>query len=160
MTQPTKETLRAAVKEAEAELSRVRAARAEGEADGSHERVTEATTALERARVAAWVFEATGQVHGLVVRDDEVVGSVAVKIPGGSSQEARAKLVDAAVVEALADKAASIGAIVAAAPGRFTRERPGRDDEGRTVLDVRGRLEGDRLVPAVSRASSKASRRR
>jgi hypothetical protein len=35
----------------------------------------------------------------------------------------------------------------------YTKEKPGRDDEGRTVIEVAGRVEGDRLVPAVSRAS-------
>ena len=43
--------------------------------------------------------------------------------------------------------------MLAAQPARYTKERPGRDAEGRTVLEVAGRVEGDRLVPAVSRAS-------
>jgi hypothetical protein len=43
--------------------------------------------------------------------------------------------------------------ILSTVPSRYTRERPGRDAEGRTVLDVSGRAEGDLLVPAVSRAS-------
>ncbi len=154
MTAHTKESVRAAVKAAEAELSRVRAARAEADPNASSpERVARATEDLERARIAAWVFEATGDVHGLVVRDTDVLGSVPVEIPPGTGQEARAKLVDDAVGGPLGDRASELGAILAAAPSRFTRERPGRDAEGRTILDVRARLEGDRLVPAVSKAS-------
>ena len=43
--------------------------------------------------------------------------------------------------------------VLAAAPERFTRERPGRDAEGRTILDISARVEGDTLVPAVSKSA-------
>jgi hypothetical protein len=43
--------------------------------------------------------------------------------------------------------------VLSATPSRYTRERPGRDAEGRTVLDVAGRVEGDLLTPAVGKGA-------
>ena len=154
MSAHTKESLRAEIKALEAELSRVRAARAQADPTSKpEERVARATLALENGRIALWVFEVIGDIYGLVIRDDDVIGSIPVKIPPGISHEERARLIDDAVVGPLNERASEMGAIIAASPSRFTRERPGRDAEGRTILDVRARLEGDRLIPAVSKAS-------
>ncbi len=153
MTVYTKESLRASMKAAEVELSRIRGARSIEGSDITPARIAQATEALINARIAVWVFDATGDAHGLVVRDDQVMGSIPVKIPPGVSQEERARIIDDAVVGPLQARADETGVVLAAAPSRFTRERPGRDEEGRTILDVRAQLEGDRLVPAVSKAS-------
>jgi len=95
----------------------------------------------------------TEETHALVAKDGRVTGSIAIRVAPGSSHEARAKLIDDTLAEPLAEAATALGTVLAAAPSRFTRERPGRDPQGRTILDVAGRAEGDRLVPAVSRAS-------
>ena len=46
-----------------------------------------------------------------------------------------------------------LGLVVSASPSRFARERPGRDEGGKTVLDVTGRAEGDVLVPGNAKNS-------
>ena len=82
-----------------------------------------------------------------------VAGSIAVLIPPGISREKREGLIEAELSGKLTNAAESLGVVLAAAPMSYTKEKPGRDDEGRTVIEVAGRVEGDRLVPAVSRAS-------
>ena len=79
--------------------------------------------------------------------DDILTGTLSIHLPPGISSEARAKLVDDALAEALDAETSKLSIVLAASPSRFVRERPGRDGEGRTVLDVSGRVEGDRLVP-------------
>lgn len=108
---------------------------------------------VEAAKTALEIFKKTGSRRGLVAERGRVVGSIAVLIKPGASREDRSKAIDEALTEPLATAASELGAVLAAAPERFTRERPGRDSEGRTVLDVAGRVEGDNLVPAVSKAS-------
>lgn len=108
---------------------------------------------VDAAKTALDIFKKTGSRRGLVAESGRVVGSIAVLIKPGASREDRSKAIDEALSEPLAAAAAELGAVLAAAPERFTRELPGRDKEGRTVLDVVGRVEGDNLVPAVSKAS-------
>jgi hypothetical protein len=100
----------------------------------------------------------TDAAHGLVHGEGRVTGTIAVRIPPGTSHEARARLIDDELAEPLANAAAALNVVLAAAPSRYARERPGRDAEGRTVLDVAGRVEGDLLMPAVSAASKKLRR--
>jgi hypothetical protein len=108
---------------------------------------------VEAARTALDIFTTTGSPHGLLAKDGRVVGSVAVTIPPGASREDRSQAINDALAEKLAEAAQKLGAVAAAAPERYTRERPGRDAEGRTILEVAGRVEGDALVPAVSKAA-------
>jgi len=110
---------------------------------------------VEAARVALALFEKHGSPYGLLATEGGVTGCVAVSIAPGTAQEARRQLIDDAVTASLADAARELGVVLAASADRFTRERPGRDAEGRTVLDVAGRVEGDRLVPAVSSRAAK-----
>lgn len=159
--------LQNALKEAEAEVKRVReknSALSEAFRNDPSESnrailkrgalaLSSAKEGVDAAKTALAVFEKTGTPHGLLAKDGKVVGSVALKIPPGTSHEKRIQLIDELLTDPLNDAANDLGAVLAAAPERFTRERPGRDDEGRTVLDVVGRVEGDRLVPAISRAS-------
>lgn len=107
----------------------------------------------EVARTAIEVLRRTGSPYGLLAEGGRVLGSVAVLIKPGASREERSKAIDEALSDALSDASRQLGAVLAATPERFTRERPGRDAEGRTVLDVAGRVEGDNLVPAISKAS-------
>lgn len=152
---------------AEAEVSRLRkeqaelkqAARERGETAPNAEirrlssLVAEAKTRLERAEAELRAFRKTGKEHSLITENNAVIGTIAVLIPAGSSQQAREQHIEQALDDALNTAAEELGVVLAASPMRYTRERPGRDADGRTVLDVAGRVEGDRLVPAVSRAS-------
>ena len=113
---------------------------------------------LDAAKGVLAVFEKTGSLHGLVAGDGKVVGTIAVRLaPGATWQQREAAIVNE--LEAKLDAAAQeLGVVLAAQPANYTKERPGRDAEGRTVLEVAGRIEGDRLVPAVSHASKNLRR--
>ncbi len=108
---------------------------------------------LEAARAVLAVFEKTGSVHGLVTAGGAVMGTVAVAVKPGATREEREAAIDEELSNKLDEAADELGVVLAAKPASYTKERPGRDAEGRTVLEVAGRVEGDRLVPAVSRAS-------
>ncbi|KYF65497.1 MULTISPECIES: hypothetical protein [Sorangium] len=113
---------------------------------------------LEAARVALKLALKTGSPHGLLAQEGVVSGSVAVAIPPGTPSGERARIVEAAVAAELTGVARELGVVLAAPADRYTRERPGRDAEGRTILDVAGHVEGDVLMPAVSRAARNARR--
>lgn len=115
--------------------------------------LADAKEKVDAAKTALAIFDKKGSPHGLLAQDGKVVGSVALKIPPGTSHEKRIQLIDEALTDPLDAAAKELGAVLAATPERFTKERPGRDANGCTVLDVAGRVEGDRLVPAISRAS-------
>jgi hexokinase len=104
----------------------------------------------ERAAAVLALFERTGSLFGVVPRDGAVTGTIALRLEPGISRAERTKRIADALAQDLAQAADELGATLAAAPERYTRERPGRDEEGRTLLDVAGRVEGDLLVPAVS----------
>ncbi|MRG96429.1 hypothetical protein [Polyangium spumosum] len=169
MSSEVRERLEAARKAAEAEVERSKAKHDElaekiaALGDDSPDRKSElrrrkatltgAREALKDAEAALELFERTGKEHAIVAKGARVVGSIAVHVPPGSSHEARGRAIDDELTGPLIDVATELGVVLAAAPSRYTRERPGRDAEGRTVLDVFGRVEGDTLVPAVSSAS-------
>jgi hypothetical protein len=99
------------------------------------------------------IVKKTGSLHGLLADEGRVAGSIVVLIPPGISREARENLIEGELTDKLTEAAETLGVVLAAAPMNYTKEKPGRDAEGRTVIEVAGRVEGDRLVPAVSRAS-------
>ena len=113
---------------------------------------------VDAARAALEVFRRTGSRHGLVAEHGHVGGTIAGAVAAGASREQRARASADGRGEERARAAAELGAALGAAPDRYTRERPGRDAEGRTVLDVAGRVEGDVLLPAISRAAKSAAR--
>lgn len=86
-------------------------------------------------------------MSALVIDDRFVIGEFSVKIPVGSGRELREKLITEGVGPLLDELAQSSGLVVTAVPIKYVRERPGRDDEGRTVFDVTGFIDGDYLVP-------------
>ena len=170
MTNPTKsensdfrDKLQAAVQAAEAEVERLREAKSETKdsttRDVSDEEraarkqvsaaLNKARERLDEARLVLERFDKSGQEHAVVVQGKHVIGSIAVHVPPGSSQQTRGQLVDDALADPLAKAAEALSVVLSAAPSRYVRERVGRDPEGRTVLDVEGIVEGDLLVPAV-----------
>lgn len=108
---------------------------------------------LDTARAALAVFEKTGSPHGLVAEGGAVKGTITIEAKPGWSQQARESAIEAALDGPLQAAADGLGVVLATEPVKYTKERPGRDLEGRLVLEVAGRVEGDRLVPAVSRAA-------
>jgi hypothetical protein len=108
---------------------------------------------LDAAKATLAVFEKTGSPHGLVAQGGKVVGTIAVIVKPGATREDRERAIEDALNDQLNAAAEELGVVLAAKPASYTKERPGRDSEGRTVLEVAGRVEGDRLMPAVSRAA-------
>lgn len=167
MTAEEKAPLETEVAAAEASIVRLRAENAElaaafrgAPSDDGRELLKRAAASLaaardrlDAARAALTVFEKTGSRHGLVAGDGKVIGTIAVRVPPGATRQDREEAIEAELTTRLDAAAAELGVVLAAQPASYTRERPGRDAVGRTVLEVAGRVEGDRLVPAVSRAS-------
>jgi len=169
MSSEVRDRLEAARKAAEAEIERLK-----GEHDKLAERIAQlgddspdrrselrrrkatlvdAREVLKDAEAALRLFDQTGKEHTIIAEGTRVFGSIAVRVPPGSSHEARGRAIDEELTGPLTDVATELGVVLAAVPSRYTRERPGRDAEGRTVLDIYARVEGDTLVPAVSLAS-------
>lgn len=94
----------------------------------------------------------------LKIENDDVTGEIALAIAPGTRSEVIAKQLDQALAALLEDAAKSLGVIVAAAPSRFARPLPGKDDRGRTRYVVRAARDGDYLVPAVSERITKRRR--
>lgn len=167
MTADERARLEAEVARAEEDVARIRAANAALAEDfraepteGKRDELRRAAEALSSARdrataakAARALFEKTGSPYGLVAEGGAITGAIAVKVPPGTGKEARERAIEDELTARLTEKADELGVVLAATPTRYTRERPGRDAEGRTVLDVSGRVEGDRLVPAVSKAA-------
>jgi hypothetical protein len=170
MTPSDLPALEAALAAAEADVARLRtenAALAEAfrasPTDAGREQLKRAAASLaaardrlDAARAALQVFRKTGSPHGLVAEGGRVIGSIAVPLPPGTSSERREQIIGAALAPDLTAVAQSLGLVLAANPAAYTKELPGRDAEGRTVLEVAGRIEGDVLAPAVSRAAKNA----
>ena len=85
----------------------------------------------------------------LTVNEGLVTGEVALEIGPGTPASAISAALDAALAGPLATAAEELGAVLAAAPHRYARALPGKDEAGRTRYMVRARREGDMVVPAV-----------
>jgi hypothetical protein len=83
----------------------------------------------------------------LHIEGKTVHGEVALELPPGTKAAKRDRALDALLAAPLSDAAASLSAVLAAAPSAFAYALPGKDEAGRTRFVVRGRAEGDRLVP-------------
>jgi hypothetical protein len=167
MSPDEKARLEADVAAAEADVARLRAENADLAAafraeptDAGRELLKRAASSLasardrlDAARAALTVFEKTGSPHGLVAEGGKVTGTIAILVKPGASREEREAAIEEALDASLDAAAEELGVVLAAKPSSYTRERPGRDAEGRTILEVAGRVEGGRLVPAVSRAA-------
>jgi hypothetical protein len=167
MENPDLARLEAALTEAREGVARIRAENAkladayrEDPSDSNREIMKRGAASLAaardreaEARAALAIMKKTGEQHGLLAEEGRVAGSIAVLIPPGISREKREDLIEAELGDKLTDAAEALGVVLAAAPMNYTKEKPGRDAEGRTVIEVAGRVEGDRLVPAVSRQS-------
>ena len=88
-----------------------------------------------------------GELIALELTGADVVGELSLLVPPGMIAADRDRGVDAILGPPLHELARGRGVVVAAAASAFARPRDGKDDQGRTHFDVRGRVEGDRLVP-------------
>jgi hypothetical protein len=89
--------------------------------------------------------------HETLVRVEEsqggVTGEVALAIAPGTRADAQRDALETALSGPLTEAAARLDLVLAARPSAFAAAQPGKDEQGRTRFLVRGRMEGDRLVP-------------
>lgn len=90
------------------------------------------------------------EVVQVVASRQGVTGEVALVVEPGTRAEEQRTVLDAVLAGPLSQAAAEIDLVLAARPSSFAFGRPGKDAEGRTRFVVRGRREGNRLVPAAS----------
>jgi hypothetical protein len=90
----------------------------------------------------------TDPVELSVGEDGMVTGEVAIALPPWSKATARNKALDAALAGPLHAICTRMHLVLAAAPSAYTVPRAGKGAEGMLVYDVRGMVEGDRIVPA------------
>ena len=76
-----------------------------------------------------------------------VSGEVRLDVHPAMSARDRDRALDAELSAPLTDIANELGVVLAGAAHRFAKPLPGKDDEGKMRFAVRGRAEGDRLVP-------------
>ena len=82
------------------------------------------------------------------IEGEEVVGEISLAVAPGTVASVRDRRLDELLGEALHRAANELQVVLAAAPSAYAKPLPGKDAEGRTRFVVRGRVEGDRLVPA------------
>lgn len=83
----------------------------------------------------------------LRVEGNEILGQLALLVPPGTTAARRDDMVDGALTEPLFAAAGELGVVLAADPHAYARPLDGRDEQGKTRFEVRGRAEGGRLVP-------------
>lgn len=88
-----------------------------------------------------------GEILRLEIDGKDIKGELALELPPGTSAAVRDKAIDVLLADRLAERATELDVVVAAAPSRYAMPRNGKDERGRTVFDLHGRAEGDRLVP-------------
>lgn len=88
-----------------------------------------------------------GEILRLEFVGKELSGELALELPPGTTASVRDKAIDGLLNERLVDEAGKLDLAIAASPSRFAHPRNGKDAQGRTVFDLRGRVEGDRLLP-------------
>ncbi len=122
--------------------------------------INKARGRLEEAQELLARFDKSGQEHAVVVMGNRVTGTLAIRVPPGTSHEARLQIIEDALAEPLAAAVLELSVVLAATLSKYVRERTGRDAEGRTVLEVEGVVEGDLLVPALRHVHKSGGRGR
>lgn len=158
--------LQQSLKEARAEVALLRRAHRGNTTASTKQAIEEAHARSERLLLELNIVRATGERYGVYVEDDLLQGILAVDLEPGTSQQHRHAVVVEAVNQALTARADELGLILTASPDRFARP-PRRDPSvdvpktqgSRLLVEVTGRIEGDYLVPAISRKSKRRGRR-
>jgi hypothetical protein len=78
-----------------------------------------------------------------------VQGEASLLLEPGTRADAQHHTIDAALSSPLSDAAAELGLTLVARPSAYAFAQPGKDEAGRCRFVVRGRIEGDFLVPAL-----------
>ncbi|GAC1573538.1 MAG: hypothetical protein NVS3B20_05270 [Polyangiales bacterium] len=78
---------------------------------------------------------------------NEVSFEIAIRIPPGTVSADRNRALDRTLSARLHDEAKALQVFLVAKPSAYARELFGKDSEGNTRFVVRGRVEGDHLVP-------------
>ena len=84
----------------------------------------------------------------LHIEGREVVGEIALDIAPDTVAAVRDRRLDELLRDRLHEACDELQVVLAAAPSAFARPLPGKDADGKTRFAVRGRIEGERLVPA------------
>ena len=84
----------------------------------------------------------------LEVTKHGVDGECALDLAPGTTAKVRDQKLDALLALPLTDAGIELDVVLAASPSAFAFQEPGKDSEGRTPFTIRGRIEGDRLVPS------------
>jgi hypothetical protein len=93
-----------------------------------------------------------GEVLRLEVLDGgEISGEAALDLPPGTTAAARDRALNTLLSARLTEIAAARGVVLSAPASAYAFQSPGKDDQKRTRFVVRGRVEGDRLLPARPR---------
>jgi len=165
-TEQWEKELQQSLKEARAELARLRRAHRGALASTTKEAISEAHARCDRLLLELNIVRTTGERYGVLVEEELLQGILAVDLEPNTSQQHRHERVIHVVSEALAAKAEELGVSLTASPDRFARP-PRRDPSqpseskgtgSRLVVEVAGRIEGDYLVPALSRRSKRRRR--
>ena len=77
-----------------------------------------------------------------------VEGEIAIALEPGIRAETQARKLDRPLATPLAEAAAQMNLVLSARPSAYAFVQPKKDEQGRTRFLVRGREEGDRLVPS------------
>jgi hypothetical protein len=93
-----------------------------------------------------------GEVLRLDVLDGgEISGEVALDLPPGTTAAVRDRALNSLLSARLTEIAAARGVVLSAQASSYAFVSPGKDDQKRTRFVVRGRVEGDRLLPSRPR---------
>lgn len=92
-----------------------------------------------------------GEVLRLEVDAGEITGELALELPPGTVASVRDKALNALLTARLTEIAAAHGVVLSAQASSYAFPTPGKDEQHRTRFVVRGRVEGDRLLPARPR---------
>jgi hypothetical protein len=88
-----------------------------------------------------------GEVVRLEVVEKLVEGELALELPPGTTAAVRDRAIDELLNARLTEIATRQGVVLSAATSAYAFPQPGKDDAGRTHFLIRGRIEGDRLLP-------------
>jgi hypothetical protein len=87
-------------------------------------------------------------------------GELALEVPVGTQAAARDRMIDAALTAELSALAQKLGAVLVSSPHKFAKPVPGKDAEGNTVFSIRGRREGEQLLPNHGKQNRPDARKR
>lgn len=83
----------------------------------------------------------------LHVDGDDLRGKVWLKLDPGTTVSQRERLLDEHLTDALFEASVQMGVVLSADPHAYAQLTDDKDGEKRTLFVVRGRVEGDLLVP-------------